>query len=93
MPALDFLMHCLNFVAPAAFLALVLAVGARLVWRKASCMLPWWQAAMLNFVLGFLVLALGVVLGGHDGRMGTYAALVLVMGSCQWLLAQGWRRP
>lgn len=87
MPLLDFLLHLISFLAPAAFLALVLALWARIRWGAGAQLLPWWQSAGLNFVLGILVLALGVVLGGHDGRIGTYVLLVLVMVTCQWLLA------
>ena len=92
MPVLDFLNHLLNFVAPAVFLALVLAVGARCVWRKKAHLLPWYHMASVNALLGILVLALGVVLLGQDGRVGTYAALVLAMGTCQWLMSSGWQR-
>lgn len=72
-------------------MALVLAVGARCVWRKKAHLLPWYHMASVNALLGVLVLALGLVLLGQDGRMGTYAALVLAMGSCQWLMSGGWR--
>ncbi len=54
--------------------------------------LPWYHMASVNALLGILVLALGVVLLGQDGRMGTYAVLVLAMGTCQWLMSGGWRR-
>lgn len=87
MPLLDFLLHLISFAAPAAFLALALALWARLRWGASTQLLPFWPGALLNFALGALVLALGLVLGGHDGRMGSYTMLVLVMASCQWLLA------
>ena len=91
MPILDFLNHLLNFAAPAGFLALLLAGGARLVWRKNAHLLPWYHMASVNFLLGILVMALGLVLTGQDGRMGTYAVLVLALSTCQWLMSQGWR--
>ena len=91
MSALDFLIHLSSFVAPAVFLALVLAAGARLVGRQRAHVRPWYHMASVNALLGILVLALGVVLLGQDGRMGTYGVLVLAMGSCQWLMSGGWR--
>lgn len=91
MSALDFLIHLCSFVAPAVFLAVVLAVGARWVWRKKAHLLPWYHMASVNALLGVLVLALGVVLMGQDGRMATYAVLVLAMGTCQWLMSHGGR--
>lgn len=92
MPLLAFLIHLLSFVAPAFFIALVLASGARLVWRQSTHLLPWYLTAGVNALLGILVLALGVVLSGQDGRMGTYASVVLAMGTCQWLMSGGWRK-
>ena len=92
MPALDFLIHLLSFVAPAFFLAVVLSLGARLAWRKRAHLLPWYHMACVNALLGILVLAIGLVLTGQDGRMGTYAALVVVLGTCQWLMSSGWQR-
>ena len=92
MPLLDFLFHLLSFVAPALFLSVLLAAGARLVWRKKAHWLPWYHMASVNALLGVVVLALGLVLTGQDGRMLTYAALVLTMGTGQWLMSGGWRR-
>ena len=91
MSTLDFLVHFLSFVAPAVFVAVLLAAGARLVWRKKTHVLPWLQMASMNALLGILVLALGLVLTGQDARIGTYAVLVLVQGTCQWLMSGGWR--
>ncbi len=43
----------------------------------------------LNFVVGCSVLGAGLVLTGSDGKLVTYVALVLAMGSGQWLLTPG----
>jgi len=37
-----------------------------------------------------LVLVLGLVLQGHDGKMSTYMALVLVAATVEWALHRGW---
>ena len=92
MPLLDFLCHLLNFAAPALFLSVALAAGARLVRRQKAHWLPWYHMASVNALLGILVLALGLVLSGQDGRVATYACLVLAMGTCQWLMSGGWRQ-
>ncbi|MBQ0133086.1 MAG: hypothetical protein KBT18_13225, partial [Comamonas sp.] len=62
MPLLDFLCHLLNFAAPALFLSVALAAGARLVGRQKAHWLPWYHMASVNALLGLVVLALGVVL-------------------------------
>jgi len=93
MPALTFLNHLLNFLAPALFLAVLLALGARLSWRKATPVLTLWEQMLANLVLGAVVLGGCLALWGRDGRLATYALLVLGMGSCQWLMSRGWRTP
>ena len=92
MPVLDFLNHLLSFIAPALCVALLLGVGARVLWRSATHLLPWYAMVGVNALLGVMVLALGLVLTGQDGRMGTYAALVVALGSCQWLMSGGYKR-
>jgi hypothetical protein len=42
--------------------------------------------------VGTGVLVAGLVLFGRDGKMLSYAALVLTCASCQWALQRGWRR-
>ena len=92
MPTLNFLNHLLSFIAPALFLALVLAVVARLVWPAKAHVVPWYHMACINALLGVLLLALGLVLTGQDGRISTYAVLAIVMASCQWLMSGGWHK-
>ena len=38
------------------------------------------------------VLAAGVLLLGPDGKMTTYAALVVACATAQWLVLAGWRK-
>ena len=91
MHALTFLNHLLNFLAPAIFLAVLLALGARLIWRKSNPVINLWEQLLLNLVAGAIVLGAALALAGRDGLLLTYAVLVLVMGSCQWLMVRGWR--
>ncbi len=86
-----FLGHLFNFAAPALFLALLLALGGRLLGPKGASALAWYAQAAINSVVGCAVLLAGLWWLGRDGRMLTYAALVLVCASCQWLLQRGWR--
>ena len=43
------------------------------------------------FGVGVAVLVAGLVVLGRDGKMLTYAALVLACATCQWFLVRGWR--
>ena len=83
--------HLFNFAAPALFLALLLALGGRFVGPKGASSLTWYAQAAIDSVVGCAVLLAGRWWLGRDGRMLTYAALVLACASSQWLLLLGWR--
>lgn len=81
MTVILMLVHLLAFVAPALGVALVLWLGLQL--RQAR---RFGRGAQLGLMVagGVLVLLAGLIAFGRDGRMATYAALVLVQGSLAW---------
>ena len=87
--------HLLNFMAPAALLALLLVLLSRLFsgfFRSKRPMVhSWWSQAAIIFVANMGVLTAGLLVFGHDGKMLTYAALVLGAALCQWVLLRGWK--
>ncbi len=91
MSPLTLIDHLANFAAPAFFLALMLALGGRLMLGKGAAMSLWAQFAV-NFAAGLVVLAGGLVYFGRDAMMATYAALVVVCGTVQWLVGGGLRK-
>ncbi len=91
MDPLALFWHLLNFLAPAAALALVLAVAGRWLLPKQAPRLAWWAHTAILFAVGAAVSAAGLWWYGRDGKMATYAALVLAMATAQWLLGRGWR--
>ncbi len=92
MSALDLIVHLLNFVAPALFVALLLAVATRFLMKKRVGATALWAQVAINFISGVAVLAAGLAWYGRDGMVMTYAALAAVCGTGQWLLAKAWRR-
>lgn len=92
MPPLAFIDHLLNFVAPAFFMALILVLAARWLLRRQAGSPGFWAQLAINFIAGVAVLAIGLGYFGRDGKMATYAALVVVCGTVQWFLAGGYRR-
>ena len=87
--------HLLNFVAPAAVLALLLVLFSRLFSRFLASKTPltqsiWAQAAII-FIVNVGVLSAGLVLFGNDGKMASYAVMVLGAAFCQWVLWRGWK--
>ena len=88
--------HLLNFMAPAAMLALLLAIFPHFFLAFFASKRPlaqsWWRQVAINFVVGVLLLLAGLVLLGRDGKMLTYVGLVLGMATSQWWLLGGWKK-
>lgn len=91
MGAAVLLNHVLNFAAPALALAVLLVLGGRLFAKKGSAVLSWWAQAAINSIVGCAALAAGLAWLGRDGKMLTYAALVVACASCQWVMLRAWR--
>ncbi|MGH8846523.1 MAG: hypothetical protein ACREXQ_04665 [Polaromonas sp.] len=87
--------HLLNFMAPAALVALLLVALSRLFFgffkSKRPFALTWWAQTAIVFVANVAILTAGLLFFGHDGKMLTYAALVLGAALCQWVLLRGWK--
>ena len=84
--------HLLNLVAPAAVVALLLVLLASFFSRFSGAKRPAaqsiWARAAIIFIVNMLVLIAGLVLFGNDGKMATYAALVLAAAVCQWVMSR-----
>jgi hypothetical protein len=90
MDSSDLFFHLIGFVAPAVAVALIVAFGARVVMPRTAAVRPWWLQSAINSIVGVLVLAAGLWHFGVDGKMATYAALVIAVASCQWATSRGW---
>jgi hypothetical protein len=82
--------HCLNFCAPALWMASAAVLCGGLVLPARGRGLPWRLGC--NFAVGLLVLAAGLLLSGSDGKVVTWAALIAVVSLSECLLRGGWRR-
>ena len=81
----DAFWHITNFFAPAVVLGAIAAAATKLIWRRelgAVGALRLWAwasgAAAIASIGGFLVFE-------RDGRMATYAAMVLACAAALWL--------
>ena len=92
MAPLDLFNHLLNFVAPAFGVGFACALVGRVAMRRGGSAPAWWIQGAINGVVGVAVLVAGLVISGHDGRMATYAALVVACASSQWLVSGAWKR-
>lgn len=84
MGPLDLLNHLLNFVAPALVLGATLAYLAPVFMKNRAVARTRTAQAAINFIVGMLALVAGLVFFGRDGKMLSYAALVLAVASSQW---------
>lgn len=84
MGPLDAFWHLVNFVAPALGVAALATLLSKLLWRKALAARSLRQLWQVSAAAGVVALVLGWLLFGRDGRMGTYALLVLSCALALW---------
>ena len=77
MGPLDALWHLLNFVAPAIGLGVIAAGLCKLFFRSDLALVSWRRLASWACSASLAALIGGLVISGRDGRMSTYAAMVL----------------
>lgn len=91
MGPFDLLNHLLNFMAPAAWVAMAITVLARFFMPKRPAVRSQFAQVAINFAVSLAVLVLGLLAFGRDGKMATYAAMVLSGATSQWVMGRGWR--
>lgn len=91
MGFLDALFHLSGFAAPALALGLLMPWAARWVLPRPAAVRYRVQAGVV-FGAGLAALVAGLVVFGRDGKMASYAALVLSAATAQWILARAWRK-
>jgi len=87
LDALDLFWHLANFVLPAVAVGGLTAGLCKLFWRRALARTPWFTLAWQASAAGLAVLVAGLVITGHDGRMVTYAGLVVACALVPWIRA------
>lgn len=87
--------HLLNFVAPAAAVAVLLVLTSRLLGGLFGSKRPlahsWWAQAAIVFIVNVVILVAGLLFFGHDGKTLTYAVVMAGAALCQWTLLAAWR--
>lgn len=77
MGPLDLFWHLANFFVPALGVGLLGATATKLLWRRELRGVPLRRLAVWGCGVAAAVLVAGLLLGGRDGRMATYVAMVL----------------
>ena len=91
MGPLDLLTHIFNFLAPAVAVGVLVAIVGQIFKRKMPGARVFRAQAAINCVAGALTLGGGLWFFGHDGKMASYAAMVLAIASSQCFLRKGGR--
>jgi hypothetical protein len=84
MAPLDALWHLFNFFVPALGVGALSAVGAKLIWRRDLAAVHWLKLAAWAAAAASIALVAGLVVLGRDGKMATYAGLVMASAAGLW---------
>jgi len=90
--AYEAICHLLNFAAPAVSLGLLTSAMAKLLWRRQLESVRWWRLAGWATANAALVLLVALVTLRGDGKMLTYAAMVLASALTLWWVGFAMRR-
>jgi hypothetical protein len=88
MDGLSLIVHALNFAAPAVGVSAWITLISPLIWRGSGRWKAWKSLFVLNSLAGALMLLLGFIWSGQDGKMSSYAVMVLACATSQWLLTR-----
>ena len=91
MGPLDQIYHLANFLAPAFAVGVALALVGPLFIKNSSVAPVFTAQAAINFVAGAAALGLGLWFFGRDGKMASYAVLLVVAATSQWAGGRSWR--
>jgi uncharacterized membrane protein len=84
MGPIDAFWHLSNLFLPALLLGALAAALAKLMWRRELASVPWRRLATVAAAAAAAVVLLGLVVFGGDGRMATYAGMVLATAGALW---------
>ena len=91
MGPIDLLIHLLNLAAPAFAVALMVTVFARFMIPNKGLAPVFIARVAINFIACMVVTLVGLWFFGRDGKMMTYAAMVLAGATSQWVISRGWK--
>ena len=84
MGPLDALWHVANLFLPALGLGALAAAAAKLLWRRELAAVPFKRLAGPACAACAAMVLAGLVLLGQDGKMATYAGMVVACALTLW---------
>ena len=88
----DVLWHLLNFFVPALGVGVAASLMTKLLWRRELKGVSWSRLCVWATACGAIVLFVGLIVFGHDGKMATYGAMVIACAATLWWVGFGPRR-
>jgi len=86
---LELFWHLTNFFAPALCVGLLSSMFAKLLWRRELKSVSWRRLSVWASASCAIVLIGGLVVFGRDGKMATYAAMVVACAATLWFTGFG----
>lgn len=83
------LWHLLNFFSPAVGIGLIASLLTKLLWPVALKGVAWSRLAMWSMAYAALASIGGLLMFGRDGKMATYATMVVACALSLWWLGFG----
>lgn len=80
----DAFWHIANFFAPALGVGLIAAAATKLIWRRELKATGWLRLAVWSSASMAIVSILGLFIFEHDGKMITYAAMMVACAAALW---------
>lgn len=91
MSFFDLANHLFNFVLTAIAMGVMVPFFSSLLWRKTPVKRSLTSQMLITSLACLAVLFAGLVVFNTDGKMLTYAGVVLTAACCQWWYQGGWR--
>jgi hypothetical protein len=91
MSFFDLANHLFNFVLPAIAMGVMMPLFSRMIWRKTTVKQSLQRQMLITSTVCLAVLIAGLVIFGRDGKMLTYAGLILAAAGSQWWFLGGGR--
>ena len=85
----DLFWHISDFAAPAILLGVISATAAKWLWRGPLRAIPGIHLGCSAAAASLLACIAGLVITGRDGKMVTYAAMVLACAISLWWRMRG----
>ena len=84
MNPVDAFWHFANFFAPSIVTGCIAAAGAKLLWRRQLAGIAWVRLGAWASGAMAATALVGLVIFEHDGKMATYAAMVVACALALW---------